>query len=60
MEIQTTFFKRFKIIFGVLLLIWVIVGGATLMPQMAWGSEEGEIFLARGNKLYLDGKYAEA
>lgn len=60
MGIQTTLFKRFKIIFGVLLLIWVIVGGAALMPQMAWGSEEGEISLARGNKLYLDGKYAEA
>ncbi len=60
MGIQTTLFKRFKIIFSVLLLIWVIVGGAALMPQMAWGSEEGEISLARGTKLYLDGKYAEA
>lgn len=31
-----------------------------LVPGLSWGSEAGEIFLARGTKFYLDGKYLEA
>jgi len=57
---QIVLLQRFKLVAGVLLMVWVIVGGIALSPQVAWGSEEGEILLARGNKLYLDGKYAEA
>ncbi len=42
------------------LLIWTFLLGFLLVPHSSWGSEEGEIFLARGTKLYLDGKYSEA
>jgi tetratricopeptide (TPR) repeat protein len=37
--------------------IFFLVG---LLPGGALASEESELFLARGNKLYLDGKYGEA
>ncbi|MEW6658988.1 MAG: tetratricopeptide repeat protein [Thermodesulfobacteriota bacterium] len=32
----------------------------TAIINIAWANEAGEIFLARGTKLYLDGKYLEA
>lgn len=32
----------------------------SLVPGLSWGSEAGEIFLARGTKFYLAGKYLEA
>jgi tetratricopeptide (TPR) repeat protein len=57
---KTAFSQIGKSVGGVLLIFWIFLVGIALMPQMAWGTEEGEIFLARGNKLYLDGKYAEA
>ncbi len=48
---------RFKLAF---LLVGMYLLGGLLIPGLVCASEESELFLARGNKLYLDGKYAEA
>jgi len=48
---------RFTLAF---LLIGMYLLGGLLISGLACASEESELFLARGNKLYLDGKYAEA
>jgi tetratricopeptide (TPR) repeat protein len=50
---------RVKFTLGFLLLCMCLVGGL-FIPGLACASEESELFLARGNKLYLDGNYTEA
>jgi tetratricopeptide (TPR) repeat protein len=51
--------RRVKLSLGFLLLCMYFLGGL-FIPDFACASEESELFLARGNKLYLDGKYSEA
>jgi tetratricopeptide (TPR) repeat protein len=51
--------RRVKFTFGLLLLCMYLLGGL-FIPGLACASEESELLLARGNQLYLDGKYAEA
>jgi tetratricopeptide (TPR) repeat protein len=51
--------QRLKLNLCFLLAIVFFLGGV-LVPGVASASEESELFLARGNKLYLDGKYSEA
>ena len=52
--------KKLKL-FQAILIIWAFFLGTLLLPHSGWClSEEGEILLARGNYLYLHGKYAEA
>ena len=51
--------RRVKFTFGFLLLCMYLLGGL-FIPGLACASEESELLLARGNKLYLDGNYAEA
>lgn len=51
--------RRVKFTLGFLLLCMYLLGGL-FIPGLAGASEESELFLARGNKLYLDGKYSEA
>jgi hypothetical protein len=51
--------RRVKFTFGFLLLCMYLLGGL-FIPGLACASEESELFLARGNKLYLDGKYSES
>jgi Flp pilus assembly protein TadD len=42
-------------------IIWAFLLGTLLLPHSGWClSEEGQILLARGNYLYLHGKFAEA
>jgi tetratricopeptide (TPR) repeat protein len=48
---------RFKLAF---LLIGMYLLGGLFISGLACASEESELFLARGNKLYLEGKYSEA
>jgi tetratricopeptide (TPR) repeat protein len=48
---------RFKLAF---LLAGMFLLGGLLIPGLAGASEESELLLARGNKLYLEGKYSEA
>jgi tetratricopeptide (TPR) repeat protein len=48
---------RFKLTY---LLVGMYLLGGLLISGLACASEESELFLARGNKLYLEGKYAEA
>ncbi|MBI4642873.1 MAG: tetratricopeptide repeat protein [Deltaproteobacteria bacterium] len=59
------FFPRLRIGTGPGLMKFMLVGlicflSLGLFPGVSWGSEPGEIFLARGTKFYLDRKYAEA
>jgi tetratricopeptide (TPR) repeat protein len=42
------------------LLVGIFLLGGILIAGAASASEESEVLLARGNKLYLDGKYSEA
>lgn len=49
-----------RFIIGVLLVVWMTALVSWLSPPPAWSSEAGEIFLARGTKLYLDGNYRQA
>jgi len=49
---------RGRMKFMILILSCLISLG--LYSGMSWGNEAGEILLARGTKLYLDGKYVEA
>ena len=51
--------RRVRFTLGFLLLCMYLLGGL-FIPDSACASEESELFLARGNKLYLDGKYSEA
>jgi tetratricopeptide (TPR) repeat protein len=51
--------RRLKFTFGLLLLCVYLLGGL-FPPGLARASEESELLLARGNKLFLDGKYNEA
>ncbi|MCK9374824.1 MAG: tetratricopeptide repeat protein [Syntrophobacterales bacterium] len=44
----------------VLLVICAYLLGGLIFSGLAFASEESELYLARGDKLYLDGKYAEA
>ena len=48
---------RFNLAF---LLVGMYLLGGLLISGLACASEESELFLARGNKLYLEGKYSEA
>ncbi|MBW1917625.1 MAG: tetratricopeptide repeat protein [Deltaproteobacteria bacterium] len=41
-------------------MLWLVAVGADGQASLSWASEAGEIFLARGTKFYLDGKYREA
>jgi len=50
---------RLKLIQRFLLISLFLLGGL-LVAGVASASEESEVALARGNKLYLDGKYSEA
>ena len=52
--------RRVKFTLGSLLLCMYTPGGAFHRCGLACASEESELFLARGDKLYLDGKYSEA
>ena len=49
---------RVKFTLGFLLLCMYLLGGL-FIPGLACASEESELFLARGNKLYLDGNYSK-
>lgn len=52
--------KKLKLLHTIL-IIGAFLLGTLLLPHSGWClSEEGEILLARGNYLYLHGKYAEA
>ena len=52
--------KKLKL-FHTILIIWAFLLGTLLLPHSGWClSEEGQILLARGNYLYLHGKFAEA
>lgn len=51
--------RRVKFTLGFLLLCMYLLGGL-FIPGLACASEESELLLARGNKLYLDGNYTEA
>ena len=52
--------KKLKF-FHTILIIWAFLLGTLLLPHSGWClSEEGQILLARGNYLYLHGKFAEA
>jgi tetratricopeptide (TPR) repeat protein len=42
------------------ILVCLFLLGGLLLPALAWASEESELLLARGNKLYLEGKFTEA
>jgi len=42
------------------LLVGMYLLGGLLISGLAWANEESELLLARGNKLYLNGKYSEA
>ena len=46
--------RRVKFTLGFLLLCMYLLGGL-FIPGSACASEESELLLARGNKLYLDG-----
>jgi tetratricopeptide (TPR) repeat protein len=45
---------------GALIVFWMTALIFFPLPSPAWGSEAGEIFLARGTKFYLDGNYRQA
>ncbi|MFP3868285.1 MAG: tetratricopeptide repeat protein [Desulfobacteraceae bacterium] len=43
-----------------LLILWVVSVWGIGPPRWSWASQAGEVFLAQGTKLYLEGKYREA
>ncbi|OPX21068.1 MAG: hypothetical protein BZ151_00605 [Desulfobacca sp. 4484_104] len=49
--------QRLGLIF--LLVLWAVSGWHVWQARLARASEAGEILLARGTKLYLDGQYRE-
>lgn len=59
MEGQPGSRQRLKLKCGFLVLCIYLLGGL-LISGAAFASEESELFLARGNKLYLEGKYTQA
>lgn len=59
MERQQVSRQRWRFILCFLMVCMYLLGGL-LINGVASASEESELFLARGNKLYLEGKYTEA
>jgi tetratricopeptide (TPR) repeat protein len=59
MEEQPVFRRRVRFSFAFLLVGMYLLGGL-FIHGLACASEESELLLARGNKLYLGGKYSEA